>query len=77
MTQLRDWNKLFKLKVAVESKGLKVSPGKTKVMVSSGITNDGLTKCKIDPFGVCSLRVKANSVFYVQCGKWSTVDVPG
>ena len=40
------------------------------VMVSSGITKDGLSKSKIDPCGVFSLRVKANSVLCVQCGKW-------
>ena len=40
-----------------------------KVMVSSGITKDGLYKSKVDPCGVCSLRVKANSVLCVQCGK--------
>ena len=37
-------------------------------MVSSGITKDGLSKSKVDPCGVCSLRVKANSVLCVQCG---------
>ena len=46
---------------------LKVSFGKTKIM---GITKDGMSKSKVDPCGVCSLRVKANSVLCVQCGKW-------
>ena len=32
---------------------------------------DGLSKCKVDPFGVCSLRAKADSVLSVQCGKWN------
>ena len=40
------------------------------VMVSSGITKNGLSKNKVDPCGVCSLGLKANSVLYVQCGKW-------
>ena len=31
---------------------------------------DGLSKSKVDPCGVCSLRVKAISVLCVQCGKW-------
>ena len=35
--------------------------GKTKVMVSSGITKDGLSKCKVDACGVYSLGVKGNS----------------
>ena len=39
-------------------------------MVSSGITQDGLSKSKVDPCGVCSLTVKANSALCVQCGKW-------
>ena len=55
-------NKLLKLKEAFESKGLKVSLGKTKAMVSGGITTDGLSKSKVDPCGVCTLRVKANSI---------------
>ena len=65
---LRD--KFLKWKEVFESKGLKVNPGRTKVMVSSRISQDGLSKRKVDPCGVCSLRVKANSVLCVQCGKW-------
>ena len=57
-------------KVAFESKGLKVNFGKTKIVVSSDIPKDGMSKGKADPFGVCSLRVKANSVLCFQCGKW-------
>ena len=38
-------------------------------MVCDGITKDGMSKSKLDPCGVCSLRVKANSVFCLQCGK--------
>ena len=63
-------NKLIKWKEVFESKGLKVNLGKTKVMVSGGITNDGMSKSKVDPCGVCSLRVKANSVLCLQYGKW-------
>ena len=36
-------------------------------MVSGGITKDDMSKSKVDPCGVSSLRVKANSV---QCDKW-------
>ena len=38
-------------------------------MVSGSITKDGLSESKVDPCSVCSLRVKANSVLCVQCGK--------
>ena len=63
-------NKIITCKEAFESKILKVNLGKTKVMVSGCITKDGLSKRKVEPCGVCSLRVKANSVIRVQCGKW-------
>ena len=39
-------NKFFEWKEAFESKGLKVNLSKTKVMVSCGITKDGLSKSK-------------------------------
>ena len=29
-----------------------------------------MSKSKVEPCGVCSLRVKANSVLCVQCGRW-------
>ena len=37
------------------------------VMVSGGITKDGMSKSKVDRCGACSLRVKVNSVL---CGMW-------
>ena len=40
-----------------------------EVMVCGGITKDGMSKCKCDPCWVYSLRVKANSVLCLQCGK--------
>ena len=49
---------------------MKVNLGYTKLIISGGITNDGLSKGKVDSCGVCSLRVKTNSVLCVQCGKW-------
>ena len=58
------------MKEAFESKSLKVNLGKTKVMVSSGVTKDGLSKSKVDPCGVCSLKVKDYSVLCEPCGKW-------
>ena len=39
-------------------------------MVSGGITKDGMSKSKVDPCGVCSLRVQANSALCLHCGKW-------
>ena len=63
-------NKFIKWKEAFESMGLKVNLKKTKVMISGGITKDGISKSKDDLCGVCSLRVKANSVLCLQCGKW-------
>ena len=43
-----------------ESKGLKLKLGNIKVMVWGGITKDALSKSKVDPCGVCSLKVGAN-----------------
>ena len=39
-------------------------------MVSDGITKDGMYESNVDPCGVCSLRVKANSFFLLLCGRW-------
>ena len=52
------------------SKGLKVNLGETKIMVCGGITKAGMSKSNVDPCGVCSLRVKANSVLCLLFGKW-------
>ena len=59
--------KSLKWKESFESKGLKVNLGKIKVIVCSGIKNDGMSKSKLDPCGVCSLGVKVNSVV---CTVW-------
>ena len=53
-------NKLSEWKEAFESKSLKVNLVKTKVVVSGGITKDSMSKSKVKPCGVCSMRVKAN-----------------
>ena len=63
-------NKFLEWKEAFETKVLTVNLGKSKVMVSSGITQDGLSIGKVDPCGVCSLGVKVNSVLCVHCGRW-------
>ena len=55
---------------AIESNGSKVNLGKTKVMASGRITKDGFSKSIINPRGVNSLRIKANTTLCVQCGKW-------
>ena len=39
-------------------------------MLCGGIIKDNMSKSKIDPCEVCSLRVKASSVFCLQCCKW-------
>ena len=51
--------------------GLKVNLGKTKVMVSGGITKYDMSKSKVDQCGICSLKVKTkNSAMRTQCSKW-------
>ena len=57
----------LKWKKDFECNGLKVNLGKTKEMVCSGVTHDGMSKSHVDPCWVCSLRIKASSVF---CGRW-------
>ena len=42
MNKFLIWNEAF------DSKGLKVNLGRTKVMVSGGITKDGMSKGKFD-----------------------------
>ena len=49
---------------------MKVSLRKTKVMVSAGITKNGLSKSRVYPGEVCSLKVKADTVLSAHCGKW-------
>ena len=44
-------------------------------MVSGGITNDCLSKCKADTCVVCGLKVKANAVCVNSRVSWSMVDV--
>ena len=63
-------NKFLNWKEAFESYGLKVNIEKTNAMVSGGLTKDDMSRSKVDHFGVCSLRVLADSVLCVQCGKW-------
>ena len=60
-------NKFRKWKEAFESKGLKTHLGKTEVMVSGGIANDGLSKYY--PFGIFGLGVNVYSVLCLQCVK--------
>ena len=43
---------------------------KVKVIVSGGITKDGLSKSKVDACWFYFSRVRAKSVFCVQHGRW-------
>ena len=70
-------NKFLKWKEAFESKGLYVNLGETKVMVSVGISKDGMSKRKVYPCVVYSLRVKAISVLCLLCGKWIHIRCAG
>ena len=63
-------NRFLKWKEVLESRGLKVNLGIAKLMVYGGITKDGMSKSKVDTCGICSLKVKANSVLCLQCDKW-------
>ena len=47
-------DKFLKWKEAFESKGLKVKLGENEVMVSSGLSQDGLSISNVGPCGVCS-----------------------
>ena len=51
------WNKCLKWN-ALESKSLKVNLEITKVMVSSGITQNGLSNSRVDPYGGLQLESK-------------------
>ena len=57
-------NMFIKWKEAFQSKVLEVKLGKTKVMVTGGITKDDMSKSKVEPCDVCSMRAKANSVVH-------------
>ena len=52
----------------LESKGMRVNLGKTKLVVS-GMEEETFDS-KIDPCGVCGTRVMSNSVLHTSCGKW-------
>ena len=67
VTALRDM--FLKWKEAFESKCLKVSHGKTKVIVSCSLTKGGLSKSKVESCGICRLRVKVSTFVCVQCSK--------
>ena len=60
-------NKFLKWKEAFESKRLQANLGKTKVMASGGNTKNGMPKSTVDPCGVCSFRIKVNSVMCLHC----------
>ena len=70
-------NELRKWTEAVDIEGLGVNVGKTNVMAIGAITKDDLSKSKVYPCGISGLSVKANSVLYVQCGKWIHIGCVG
>ena len=51
------WNKFLEWKEAFENTGLKINLGKTTVMVSSDIIQDGISKSKVDPW--CDLQLES------------------
>ena len=46
-------------------------------MICGGITKDGMSKSKVNPCGICSLRAKANSVLCLHCAIWIHSRCPG
>ena len=60
-------NKVFKWKEAFERNGLKVNFGEAMVMVSSGITQDGLSKSKVYPWLMCQSEKGDSKVFKEFC----------
>ena len=56
-------------KSAMESKGLKVNLGKTKILVSGKECDSVITSGEY-PCGVCGRGVGANSILCSECGKW-------
>ena len=63
-------NKFLEWKAAFVGKGLNVSLVKTTVIVCGGVTKVGMSNSEANPCGVCSLRVRADSVLCLQCGRW-------
>ena len=61
---------------AFRSDGLKVNLGNTMVMVSSSITQNGLSKSNVGACVVCSLRVRLTQNCVYRVVRGSVVDVP-
>jgi len=61
--------KISKWKTGLESKGLKVNVGKTKVLKCKGGSGT-VEKSGKWPCGVCNKGVGNNSIFCTKCGKW-------
>ena len=54
---------------ALETKGMKVIIGKTKMMVSGA--EGEIARSKVDPCGICGKRViMSNAVLCSECKKW-------
>jgi len=55
-------------KIALESRGLRINVGKTKVMVGDGVKS--MHKSNIDPCAICGKRVGRNSIRCNKCRFW-------
>jgi len=69
------WELLYEDDLVIESKGLRVNMGKTKIMCSGNNAsgNNAVTAAPIPckwPCGVCSKGVGSNSIFYETCQHW-------
>jgi hypothetical protein len=60
--------KYIEWKNTLESKGLRVNVGKTKIMIGDGVMP--VSKSEIDPCSVCGARVKRNSIRCNRCKFW-------
>ena len=61
-------HKYLNWKRALESKGLRVNVGKTKVMIGNGVKET--KRSAIDPCSICETRVKKNSIKCNTCKSW-------
>ena len=61
------WARLQRWRSALKNMGLKVSIGKTKMMVSG--TENAIALGKIKPRGICGKRVVSNAMCCTLCNK--------
>ena len=68
-------NKFLECRGDIECMGLKVNLWKTKVMLSGGITKDGMSKSNANPCGIYSLSEKVAQFCVYSVVNTSMVDV--